>query len=318
MILLLLIIAAGFLFLMKGADWLIDGVTALAKRYKISDLAVGLVIVAFGTSLPELVVNIFASWNNHNGIVFGNIIGSNNFNIFLVLGVTGLITPLAVQSRTVSKEIPFLFISIVVLYVLANMAFFGDKAGLSRIDGLILLILFVMFFWYVATQLKQRKAPVPAGTKLMKPLKMWLFIIAGLIMLIIGGRFIVNAAVEIAEIMGVSQNVIGLTVVAAGTSLPELAASIAAAMKKKADIMIGNIVGSNIFNFFLIGGVSALVRPLTYDVSFNNELYFLTLGTILLFVFMFSGQKLKLDRWEAIILLLLFVSYTVYLIIGGR
>ena len=314
MIIQILLLSFAFGLLIRGANWLVDGASALAKKYSISDLAIGLTIVAFGTSAPELVVNSFASFQNHQDIVFGNIIGSNNFNLYVILGITGLITPLIVKSSTVWKEIPISFIAIIMLFVLANDFLFIDQHILTRIDGLLLLTLFGFFLFYVYKQLKTETAEQNIQQKNFSVMKIWSFIIVGLICLVIGGRLVVTNAVQIAATLGVSEKIVGLTIVAAGTSLPELATSVVAAIKKNSDIAVGNIIGSNIFNIFLILGISSLIRPVDYDRIFNTDLYLLTFGTIILFIAMFTGERKKLDRWEAVVLLLIYVGYTFYLI----
>ncbi len=313
MIIEILILIFGFAILIIGADWLVDGASALARKYKVSELAIGLTIVAFGTSMPEFVVNTFAAYQSHPEIAFGNIIGSNIFNLFAILGIAGLITPLTVQSATVWKEIPLSFLAVVVLFILSNNIFSKNEI-LSRIDGIILLIFFSFFLYYVFLQLKTEIITVDVNKKTFSKLKIYLFIILGLSLLITGGRLVALNSVKIAETLGVSQKIIGLTIVAAGTSLPELATSVVAAIKKNNDIAIGNIIGSNIFNIFFILGVSALVNPLDFNINFNKDLYILGFGTFLLFLAMFSGKKKKLDRWEAAILLLIYTGYTIFLI----
>lgn len=313
MILQILLLVLGFGVLIKGAEWLVDGGSALARKYKISELAIGLTIVAFGTSMPELVVNSFAAYQEHSDIVFGNIIGSNIFNLFAILGIAGIISPLVVQSSTVWKEIPFSFGAALLLFLLVNTIINVDNL-LSRTDALILLVFFGMFLYYVFRQLKGEEMTVDVEKKELSTFKIWLLIIIGLALLIAGGRLVVVNAVKIAAAMGISQTIIGLTIVAAGTSLPELATSVVAAIKKNNDIAVGNIIGSNIFNIFFILGVSALIRPVDYNLKFNSDLYILAIGTIFLFVAMFSGKKKKLDRWEAAILLIVYIGYTFYLI----
>ncbi|MBE0651420.1 MAG: calcium/sodium antiporter [Bacteroidales bacterium] len=308
-----LLLLAGFGILIKGADWLVDGSSALARKNKVSDLAIGLTIVAFGTSMPELVVNVFAAYQGTSEIVFGNIIGSNLFNLFVILGIAGLITPLAVQSSTVWKEIPLSFLAVLMLFLFSN-GFFSGNEILSRIDGAVLLLFFGFFLYYVFTQLKAENKHSAERPKELTNLKIWIYIILGLGLLVMGGKLVVSASVKIALDLHISQALIGLTIVAAGTSLPELATSVVAAIKKNNDIAVGNIIGSNIFNIFLVLGVSAFIRPVHYDVKFNYELYLLGFGTILLFIAMFAGKKKKLDRWEAGILLLIYLVYTIYLI----
>jgi len=283
MILQVFILLVGFVVLIKGADWLVSGASALAKKKNVSDLAIGLTVVAFGTSAPELVVNVLASFQGHQDIAFGNIIGSNNFNLFVILGIAALIAPLSVQSSTVWKEIPISFIALVTLFFLANNFFLSGQPGLSRIDGLVLLVMFGLFLLYVYKQLKvDPQINLDAHTKY-TTLTTWGLILIGLAGLIVGGRLVVDSAVKMAQEWGISQKVIGLTIIAAGTSLPELATSVVAAVKKNNDIAVGNIIGSNIFNIFLILGVSSVIRPLPYDMAFNGDMYFLAAGTFALF-----------------------------------
>lgn len=310
----LVLLIAGFVFLVIGADWLVNGASALAKKYNVSDLAIGLTIVAFGTSAPELVVNVFAAAQGSHDIVLGNIIGSNNFNLLVILGIAGIITPLAVQNSTVWKEIPFSLLAVAVLFVFANDLFTEGTGVISRLDGIIMLLFFAWFLWYVAKQLKNDPAEAEIVTKPYSGWKMTLLIIGGLAALIAGGRLVVSSAVDIARVLGMSEKIIGLTIVAAGTSLPELATSVVAAIKKNNDIAVGNIIGSNIFNIFFILGVSAVINPVTFKTAFNTDLLLLTFGTLLLFFAMFTGKKHKLDRWEAILLLAIYIGYTVYLV----
>ena len=314
MILEIILLIVGLLLLVKGADWLVDGASVLAKKKNVSDLAIGLTIVAFGTSAPELVVNAVAASGNYPDIVFGNIIGSNNFNLFVILGLSGLIIPLSVQSSTVWKEIPFSLFAAIVLFFLANNYFLIESKEVSIWDAGILLVFFAAFLYYVATQLKSEPSIDSVEIKDYSTQKIWGLIVIGLVGLVGGGKLVVDNAVSMAQSLGVSEKIIGLTIVAAGTSLPELATSVVAAMKKNADIAIGNIVGSNIFNIFLILGVSGIIRPLEFNTSFNTDLYLLAGGTIFLFIAMFTGKRHKLDRWEAFVLLATYLLYTGYLI----
>jgi cation:H+ antiporter len=304
----------GFVLLIKGANWLVDGASSLARKFKISDLAIGLTIVAFGTSAPELVVNSIASFQGHEDIVLGNVIGSNNFNLFIILGITGLIYPMTVQSSTVWKEIPISFCAAVLLLFLANDFFSDDTAVISRLDGGLLLLLFLGFLTYVFVQLKSDSRNLEVPTNQFSNLKITTYIILGLTGLVLGGKFVVSSATDIATSLGLSEKLIGLTIVAAGTSLPELATSVVAAFKKNNDIAIGNIIGSNIFNIFFILSISSLIRPIEYDPIFNTDLFILIGGTVVLFVTMFTGKKKQLDRWESALLLLSYVGYLVYVI----
>lgn len=314
MIIQVLLLISGLALLITGAHGLVDGASALAKKFKVSDLAIGLTIVAFGTSAPELVVSIFASFQNHQDIVFGNVVGSNNFNLFIILGITGLIAPMVVQSSTIWKEIPISFLGIALAYILTHHIFGTDQNILTRIDGLILLILFGFFLYYVYKQLKSDPVTIENKAATYSNLKTYSYIIFGLAGLVIGGRLLVTTAVDMATTIGMSEKLIGLTIVAAGTSLPELATSVVAAFKKNSDIAVGNIIGSNIFNLFFILATSAVIRPIAYDTVFDLDLYILAGGTIFVFIAMFTGKKKKLDRWEAAILLVSYIAYLVYVI----
>lgn len=309
----IILVIAGFVSLILGANWLVDGASALAKKYKVSDLVIGLTIVAFGTSAPELVVNSIASVKGYSDIVLGNIIGSNNFNLFFILGLSALILPIKVQSSTAWKEIPIsLFVSVLLLFLLNDFVFTGTTYS-SRIDGFIMLALFCLFLYYVFNQMKNDNQTVTAEIQ-QSALKIWGLIIVGLGGLILGGQLVVVNSVEIANTLGVSEKIIGLTIVAAGTSLPELVTSIVAATKKNSDIAIGNVIGSNIFNILLIFSISSIIKPIEYNPKFNLDLLMLIGGTIFLFTSMLTGQKKRLDRWEAGILFAFYIVYTVYLV----
>jgi cation:H+ antiporter len=314
MIVQIILLLVGLVLLVKGADWLVDGASVLAKKHNVSDLAIGLTIVAFGTSAPELVVNAVAAQGNFPDIVYGNIIGSNNFNLFLILGIAGIITPLAVQSSTVWKEIPFSFLAAIGVLFLANNYFVSATKEISFIDALILLALFGGFLYYVATQLKSDPNADTVENKDYSNLKIWVLIGIGLAGLVGGGKLVVDNAVAMAQTLGVSEKIIGLTIVAAGTSLPELATSVVAALRKNADIAIGNIIGSNIFNLLLVIGISGLIRPLDFNECFNMDLYILLGGTAFLFLAMFIGKKHQLERWQSLLLLCVYLAYTGYLV----
>lgn len=316
MLLTIFLLIIGLVLLIKGADWLVNGASSLARKLHISELIIGLTIVAFGTSAPELVVNSIASFENHPDIVFGNIIGSNNINLFVILGIAGLITPLVVQRSTVWKEIPFSLLAALILLFFANDVFINTNSQniVSRFEGIILLIFFVLFLLYVFRQTKKDKQLPQPDTIIKNNFTIWGLIIIGLASLVIGGKLIVDSAVEIAQSIGISEKVISLTIVALGTSLPELATSAVAAYKKNNDIAVGNIIGSNIFNMFLILGVSAVVRPIPYQISFNFDLSVLMFGTVFLFIAMFTGERKKLDRWEAALFLCGYGVYTYFML----
>ena len=314
MILDIFFIVAGFVFLIKGADWLVGGASGLAKKHNVSDLVIGLTIVAFGTSAPELVVNLIASVDKHSDIVFGNIIGSNNFNLFFILGTVALIFPVTVQRSMIRKEIPFSLAITLLLLVLSN-AILGQKENiLTRFEAFIFLLLFIAFLYYTFTQSTKEENIEAIQTKPMTTAKIWALIVIGLSLLVAGGRMVVTGAENIALDLGISEKIIALTIVAAGTSLPELVTSVVAASKKNSDIAIGNVVGSNIFNILFILSVSGLIHPVTYVTSFNREMLLLIGGTIILILYMFVGKRYKIDRWEGALLLGVFLAYTIFLI----
>jgi cation:H+ antiporter len=250
----ILILLAGFVILILGADKLVDGASSLAAKLGIPNIVIGLTIVAFGTSAPELVVNVFAASNNNTEIVLGNIIGSNLFNVLGILGICSLIYPLQVQSNTTWLEIPLSLLAAIAVFICANDIYFDHMGSnlITRTDGLILLLFFAIFLVYNITLSIKNPDKEPVETKQHTYLKDAFFIVLGLAGLVLGGRLIVDSAVSIAESFGLSQRVIGLTIVSIGTSLPELATSLVAVRKKNLDIAIGNVVGSNIFNIFFI------------------------------------------------------------------
>jgi len=308
----LFITLIGFVLVIKGADFLVDGACALARKLSVSDLVIGLTVVAFGTSLPELAVNVFASVKGSAGIAIGNILGSNIANILLILGVSGLIYPLIVTKGTVWKEIPLSLLAAVLFGILANDKLIDNAqiSALTRIDGLVLLSFFVIFIYYsftIAQRIKGTEDLLPE--KELTARKVTVLIVSGLAILILGGKFVVDGAVRLANAFGVEESTIGLTIVAVGTSLPELATSAVAAYKKNSEIAIGNVVGSNIFNIFFILGISSLIRPLPLQPRNNFDVGFLVLAGILLFIFMFTGKKHKLDRWEAGLFLAIYTTY---------
>ncbi len=310
----------GFAVLIKGADWLVEGASSLAKRLKVSDLVIGLTVVAFGTSTPELFVNIFASFKGTTDIAIGNILGSNIFNIFFILGVSVLIAPIKVTHNTIWKEIPFSLLAAVMVLVLANdrMIDHGAFSVLSRIDGITLLAFFLVFMAYILAISKDYAPPleerliVQGGV-----IKLIGFVVAGLLCLILGGKLIVDSAVSIARTLGVSEALIGLTIVAAGTSLPELATSAVAAQKKNSDIAIGNIVGSNIFNIFFILGISAVIKPLPFGSGANFDVLITILASVVLFVSLFIGKRKQLTRLDGIIFLAIYFAYLWFIIRRG-
>ncbi len=311
-----ILFVVGFVLLIKGADLLVDGSSSIAKKRNISDLVIGLTIVAFGTSAPELFVNISASIDGNADIAIGNILGSNIANIFLILGISALVRKLTVQSSTIWKEIPFSLLAVVVVGFMANDVLIDGQANsfLSRIDGLILICFFIIFMYYIVEISKKSNTQNDESIKTMSTLKSTIYIVLGLVGLVIGGQWIVDGATEIATGLGVSQSLIGLTVVAIGTSLPEMATSVVAAYKGKSDIAIGNVVGSNIFNIFWILGLSAFIKPLPFKLSSNVDILMATLASLFLFLFLFIGEKHKLQKWQGVMFILIYVAYLSYLV----
>lgn len=309
----------GFVFLVKGADFLVDGASALAARLRVSALIIGLTVVAFGTSAPELIVNIYASIQGATEIAIGNILGSNIFNTLFILGISAIIYTLAVTKDTVWKQIPLTLLAAVVLGILANDALIdnSNRSVLSRTDGLVLLTFFFIFMYYVfETARKQRNESEATETKRQSLRKALVIVFLGLIALSLGAKWIVDGAVKIAEMLGTSQALIGLTIVAVGTSLPELATSAMAAYKKNADLAVGNIVGSNIFNIFFILGVSSIIRPLPFQPITNVAIGVTIISSLLLFIAMFTGRERNLlERREGIIFVILYFGYIAYLIL---
>lgn len=314
MVLSVLLIVLGLVMLKVGADWFVRGSSSLARSLRVSELAIGLTIVAFGTSAPELVVNVFAAHQGNTDITFGNVIGSNSFNICIILSITSLILPLRVQSSTAWREIPFSLAALVLLFLLANDAliFSASSSRLGRPDALVFLLGFSLFLWYAFRQLREDS---PGGSPQQEGTRKWttaLLIAGGLAGLVAGGKLVLDHAVRVAESLGMSEKLIGLTIVAAGTSLPELATSVVAAMKRNADIAVGNIIGSNIFNILFILPASSLIRPLPFRSEFNGDLYFLAGATLILMLAMYTGKRKTIDRWEAFVLLAAYMGYMVY------
>jgi cation:H+ antiporter len=313
-------LVAGFVLLVKGADLLVNGTSSIGRRYHVSDLVIGLTVVAFGTSSPELFVNIIASIKGNSGIAIGNVLGSNIANTLLILGVASVIYPLSVTKGTVWKEIPFSLLAAILLGVMAN-DFFIDKvqfSALTRIDGIVFLSFFVIFMYYsfsIAGQINGIEEHTPS--KQYGPGISFCLVLLGLLGLGFGGDWIVKGAVHTALTLGLSESMVGLTVVAIGTSLPELATSAVAARKKNVEIAVGNVVGSNIFNIFFVLGISSVIKPLPFEAKNNVDIGVVLFASVLLFLCMFTGKKRSLDRWEGAVFLLLYIGYLIFLVIQG-
>ena len=315
-----LLFIIGFALLIKGADFLVDGASAIARRFEISDLVIGLTVVAFGTSTPELFVNIIASAKGSTDIAIGNVLGSNIANVFFILGVSSIIYPLSVTKGTVWKEIPLSLLAAIVLGFMANDHLIDNSnfSSLTRIDGLIFLCFFTIFLYYsygIAREIDGMGQLVPAEQQTLTKSLFW--VCTGLVGLTLGGKWIVDGAVAMAKNLGMSESLVGLTVVAVGTSLPELATSAVAAYRRNAEIAVGNIVGSNIFNVFFVLGISSIIKPLPFQTRNNLDIGVVILSSLLLFLFMFTGKKRSLDRWEGAVFLVLYAAYIVFLILTG-
>lgn len=304
-----------------GANALTDGSSAIARRWGVSELVIGLTIVAFGTSAPELVISVMSAARGATQLAIGNVVGSNIFNILAIIGVVAMVRPIRVAQSTMSNEIPMALLAAVALLIIGNgpMLGSGGVPQINRVDSLLLLLFFAIFMRYTFHQArKQTELESPSEpdnrSRAMSPLKAWAWVIGGLAMLVGGGDLFVDGASALASRLGVSQAIIGLTIVAAGTSLPELATSVVAARKGKSDLAIGNVVGSNIFNIFLVAGLSGTVRPLQFGSIGNIDLLTLTLSSLLFLAMARWGGTRIITRSEGAILVVLYVAYTVYLI----
>ncbi len=317
MILDILLLLVGFVALIYGANALVDAASSLAARWGVPSIVIGLTIVAFGTSAPELVVNVFAAVSGSTDMVLGNVLGSNIFNVLGILGISALIYPLTVKSNTTWIEIPLSLLAAICVFVVASDVVLDGATNnlLSRSEGIVLLLFFLIFLVYNLMVAKSGGAEEEMETKNFSVGKGILFIVLGLGGLILGGRLIVTSAVSIAEVIGLSERVIGLTVVSIGTSLPELATSVIAVRKKNVDIAIGNVVGSNIFNIFLILGVSGSIVPLEINPASFFDILVNILTGLLLFIFVFTGRGRKVERWEGAVFVIGYVAYVTYLII---
>ncbi|HAT03588.1 MAG TPA: sodium:proton exchanger [Candidatus Magasanikbacteria bacterium] len=317
MTLAIIFLILGLGVLIFGAEILVRGSASMAKKWGISSIVIGLTVVAFGTSAPELIVNIISAVKGSADIAIGNIVGSNIANILLILGIASIIYPLNVKGNTVWKEIPFAILAIVLVYTMGNdMLFDGvSHSAITRTDGFSLIAIFIIFMFYIFALSKAEGKPEHITTY------SWrlsiIMTVGGLVCLFLGGKLLVDNAIILARIAGMSEALIGLTIVAVGTSLPELATSIIAAMHHHDDIAVGNIVGSNIFNVFWILGLTGTMLQLPFNPTANIDVLVGVGATVLLFVFMFIGRRNKVDRWQGITFVTLYIIYTMYLIQRG-
>ena len=316
--LLALMLILGFVLLVKGADWLVDGASAIAKRFGISDLVIGLTVVAFGTSMPEFVVNMVSVAEGSTDLAITNILGSNIINTFVILGVTALIWPVTSQERSRNFDIPMSIIAGVLVYVfVAVRSPFGETGeGITRMGGIILLVLFCYFLYNTFRHAKdhpeQIDTPNFLTTNPLTTAHAITLLLVGLAGLVIGGEMIVKSAVQIATDLGVSEAVIGLTVVALGTSLPELATSAMAAFKHNCDIALGNVIGSNIFNVFFVLGTSATILPLPAYEGIDVDAWTAAAGSVLVWLFVKMNHERQVKRWGGALLLVIYAGYLLY------
>ncbi|MEQ8580570.1 MAG: calcium/sodium antiporter [Marinoscillum sp.] len=314
----------GFVLLIKGADFLVEGASSLAKRNNIPELVIGLTIVSFGTSMPELIVNLLASFDGSSELAIGNILGSNIANVLLILGVAAMIRPLTIHKSIYFTEVPISLFATVMVGFLANANLFVDVKGLtlSRYDGGILLFFFALFMTYIYVVSKSKQSlqeeadsldtisTLPKGRSIA-------YIVIGSLALFLGGKWVVDGAFEIALFFGLSETFIGLTVVAVGTSLPELVTSAVAAKKGQSDMAVGNVVGSNIFNILWILGLSSVIRPLPFDIVSNSDILMVIASSTLLIVAIVLGRKASIGRLMGGIFVLTYVAYLAYLVMRG-
>jgi len=314
----IIFIIVGFVALVKGADWLVDGASAVAKRFGISDLVIGLTVVAFGTSMPEFVVNMVSVAEGSTDLALTNILGSNIINTFVILGLTALVYPIASQKRSRDFDIPMSIIAglFVLVFVAVQLPFGEEGRGVGRIGGAILLLLFCYFLYNTFRHAKDHPSEVPSdegqSTKEISIRRALCLILGGLVGLIVGGELIVKSAVDLATRMGVSEAIIGLTIVALGTSLPELATSVIAAAKHNSDIALGNVFGSNIFNVFFVLATSSVIRPLPAYDGIELDACMAALGSIIVWLAVKTNHERKVQRWAGALLLLVYGGYLTY------
>lgn len=312
-----ILLIIGFLLLIKGADTFVSGSSSIARIFNVPSLIIGLTIVAFGTSAPEAAVSITAALNGNNDMAIANVIGSNVFNLLMVVGVASIINPIKVQKSTIIKEFPFAILSSIVLLILSHDTKFQgyDKNLLTRADGLMLLSLFIIFMYYlVEMAITSKEEMVNDKTTIEMPIgKSVIFSVLGVLGIIIGGDIVVNSASNIALTWGMSQNLVGLTIVAVGTSLPEFVTSIVAARKGESDIAIGNVVGSNLFNILFVLGISSTIHNISIQPIVFLDMIFMIIVTIITFII--AASQKKVNKIEGIILSIIYILYMVFIII---
>ena len=302
----IVLLCVGFAMLVKGADWFVDGSSGIATKFKIPQLVIGLTIVAMGTSAPEAAVSITAALKGNADITVGNIVGSNILNILIILGLSALITPIAVAKSTIKIDIPFM---IAITFLLLGLGYDGS---IGLLEGIIFLVVFAGYLTYLFVMAKRDRNKIEEGVKDISIIKALLWTIVGLFFIVFGSNVTVDAATKIAQVLGLSQRFIGLTIVALGTSLPELFTSVSAARKGNADIAIGNIVGSNIFNILFIIGISAVIVPVPFAVGFRFDTIVAVVAAVVLLLCSLKDKKLK--RWSGALMLLTYAVYFVMIV----
>ena len=311
----ILLLIVGLGLILAGANFLTDGSAAVAQRFRVPEFIIGLTIVAVGTSTPELVVSVLSG---NSDVAIGNVVGSNLFNVFLILGVCALIRPLPLTRSNIRRDIPFgMAASLILLAVTSDRLICAGAADrIGRIDGIVMVALYIALMWFtIRTTKRPEAAPADAGAK--KPAALWLAVVmiaGGLAGLIFGGDMFLKSATEIARRLGISESVIAITLVAGGTSLPELASSVVSLLKGKSEMALGNVIGSNIANILLILGVSATIRPLTMGGIMTTDILMVVLSSLLLLLTAFTFRRKQIDRWEGAIFLMIYVAYIWYLI----
>lgn len=317
MVITFLLFALGIFFLVNGADWIVDSSSSIAKRLGVSSLIIGLTIVAFGTSLPELVVNVMAALNNNGEIAFGNVIGSNIANVLLVLGVVACFGTIALKRETVWHEIPFALLASFVLFAMVGNLF-SYKEYLDGGDALILLALFGIFLYYIFLMAQKNKKEFNVEAVVDKnAFVTGAKLILGVVAIYFGGKWVIDGATEIATIFGVSSFLIGVTVIAIGTSLPELVVSVMAIRKGNPGLAIGNVVGSNIFNVCWVLGIVPLINPIEIPIGVAFDVGIMFLATLTLFLFVFVSKRHELRRGDGMLMLLAYVAYILFAVSKG-
>lgn len=316
-----ILIVIGFFLLIKGADYLVDGAVGIAKKFNIPEIVIGLTIVSIGTSMPELIVSITSAFEGFSDMAIGNVVGSNVANLLLILGVASVLSPVLLKRETRLIEVPLCLAVSIIFYFICNMG-----QDVTRVDGIILIVLFILFIIYTIIMafegnkfdkeddVKETKKSKKEKEKI-NVLKCIFHIVLGIGALKFGGDLAVNNAVKVAQWFGLSEKIISVTILAIGTSLPELVTTVSAAIKKESDIAIGNILGSNIFNMLLIIGVSALIKPITYNLSYNLDMYIAMIATFVLFLFAYIPPKNQMSRANGIVYLLIYIIYMVTLFV---